>query len=1059
MPINTIRTSKQHKQIECIIHIADIHIRNWKRHQEYLSVFEKLWEKVEQSPPDTLVVVGGDIAHAKTDMSPELVSLISKFLTGLADKRPTVIICGNHDANLNNNHRLDVLTPIIENLNHPNLSYLRNSGLFKLGNLDIGVMSLLDPVSDYPGADTIPTVPGRYKLALYHGTLANSSVDSGMSISHGLDWDTFAGYDLALLGDIHKRQVLSESQPLMLYPGSLIQQGFGELFEDHGMCIVRLEPSGISYNFYDIPNEYGYLTVDVDGGKLPPELPITSKTSVRLRCRSTSSAQLKRILATIRKKYSNSNVLVQNHDRPIGSPQDLDKQVAHIHDTRDLNHQIQLITEFLHEYDSDLVSEVVALHKETQSAIPREESVRNAIWKPKRFEFSNMFSYGEGNVIDFSSLEGTCGIFAPNHAGKSAILDALCFCLFDQSFRAAKAEQVLNKKKESFWCKLEFELQDCTFFIEKKAHKYKSGALKGNLRVDIDFWKREKDGTTTSLNGEQRRDTNKIIQSYVGTYDDFILTALSLQHNNSNFIDKTQGERKDLLANFLDLRVFDQLYELVGKESRRLNILLDEYQKQSLDAKLSQAESDKEREEAGYQAAVSQMQDVESKLNALRGQIVELSRKITPCEFDFSDRESLESSLDRHIDRLRQATDQKAILAKNLQAVDDQIRELQVSLDESVKGFDTELYREYTNKVREKSLLDQDIRTFRIGIANKLAKLEKLNQHEYDPNCKYCISNVFVKDALDAKDQLESDRVAAQHLAAQSKTLSDTIAGLAFLDELKSKIDRLEREASQLQLRRSEINHNISRFEGSIIESTAQIERTQSRISAYELNLNTIQANEVIQVEIDGVELEIGVYQKELTTLQDLVRTAHSRLGVATQIINSCEESIQHMQALEDRRIVLGTYEKAICRDGIPYMLISRAVPFLESQANAILSQIVDFTIQLVTDGKNVNAFILYEDSRWPLELSSGMERFLSSLAIRIALVTTTNLSKPDFIAIDEGLGVLDSSNLNSMHNLFLNMKDIFKFTLVISHIDVVRDMVDRVITIDRKDDLSYICT
>ena len=85
------------------------------------------------------------------------------------------------------------------------------------------------------------------------------------------------------------------------------------------------------------------------------------------------------------------------------------------------------------------------------------------------------------------------------------------------------------------------------------------------------------------------------------------------------------------------------------------------------------------------------------------------------------------------------------------------------------------------------------------------------------------------------------------------------------------------------------------------------------------------------------------------------------------------------------------------------------------------------------------------------------MERFLSSLALRIALIKITNLPKPDFIALDEGLGVLDSNNLNSMHTLFTYMKDVFRFSLVISHIDVVRDMVDNIITIDRKNDFSYI--
>ena len=54
------------------------------------------------------------------------------------------------------------------------------------------------------------------------------------------------------------------------------------------------------------------------------------------------------------------------------------------------------------------------------------------------------------NVVDFTKLNGIIGLFAPNAAGKSALLDALSFCLFDTSSRAFKAVNVLNNKKDSF---------------------------------------------------------------------------------------------------------------------------------------------------------------------------------------------------------------------------------------------------------------------------------------------------------------------------------------------------------------------------------------------------------------------------------------------------------------------------------------------------------------------------------------------------------------------------------------------------------------------------------
>ena len=69
-----------------------------------------------------------------------------------------------------------------------------------------------------------------------------------------------------------------------------------------------------------------------------------------------------------------------------------------------------------------------------------------------------------------------------------------------------------------------------------------------------------------SLNDEQRRTTDVNIRKYIGTYDDFILTTMSLQNNNTVFIDKTQKERKELMAQFMGLGVFDELYVLANQE-------------------------------------------------------------------------------------------------------------------------------------------------------------------------------------------------------------------------------------------------------------------------------------------------------------------------------------------------------------------------------------------------------------------------------------------------------------------------------------------------------------
>jgi len=147
----------------------------------------------------------------------------------------------------------------------------------------------------------------------------------------------------------------------------------------------------------------------------------------------------------------------------------------------------------------------------------------------------------------------------------------------------------------------------------------------------------------------------------------------------------------------------------------------------------------------------------------------------------------------------------------------------------------------------------------------------------------------------------------------------------------------------------------------------------------------------------------------------------------------------------------------SVTRDGIPFELISKAVPVLEKEVNHILTQIVEFSINIQTDGKNVITNLVYNDKKWPLELSSGLEKFLTSLVLRVALINISNLPRPNFIAIDEGFGCADADNLSSMSALFSILKNSFDFMLIISHLDSMKDMVDSHIEIKKENGFSKI--
>ena len=160
---------------------------------------------------------------------------------------------------------------------------------------------------------------------------------------------------------------------------------------------------------------------------------------------------------------------------------------------------------------------------------------------------------------------------------------------------------------------------------------------------------------------------------------------------------------------------------------------------------------------------------------------------------------------------------------------------------------------------------------------------------------------------------------------------------------------------------------------------------------------------------------------------------------VSEKVIDECEVSIQKLKDLEKEYEAYDYYLKAVNRNGVPYELISNALPSIQEETNNILANVVDFQVLFDTDGKSINTYIVYDNDRfWNLELSSGMEKFISSLAIRTALIQVSSLPRPNFIAIDEGLGVLDPTVMANFSLFMEYLKTQFEFVILISHIECV---------------------
>ena len=225
------------------------------------------------------------------------------------------------------------------------------------------------------------------------------------------------------------------------------------------------------------------------------------------------------------KVFPNSSTLRIIQDKSIQKINALNttdsKKKINFGNIRDVEWQNKVITEYLSdEYalDDTLLDTIRHINRTVHSKLPTSTLTRNITWLPKKFEFSNMFSYGEDNKIDFTNIHGVNGVFAANASGKSTLLDSLAFCCFDRCSRTVKAAHVLNNKKSMFYCKFNFELDGKQFYIERRGKKQSNG----HVKVNVDFWRLDSNGDKVLLNGDQRDTTNKIIKKYIGSYDNMM---------------------------------------------------------------------------------------------------------------------------------------------------------------------------------------------------------------------------------------------------------------------------------------------------------------------------------------------------------------------------------------------------------------------------------------------------------------------------------------------------------------------------------------------------------
>ena len=1032
-----------------IAHISDTHIRNLKYHEEYRHVFKEIYDSLKQEQPDYIVHTG-DLAHTKTQLSPEYFEMASNFLKSLADIAPTIMILGNHDGNLKNGDRQDAVTPIIEALQHPNFTLLKNSGEYSPEpGLTFNVLSVFDRETWQRPSDK-----NSINIALYHGAIMGSQVGSGFGLDHGEDdISIFDSFDYAMLGDIHRTQFLDPDRRVW-YAGSTVQQNFGES-RLKGYLLWNIHDKdrhSVEKRLFQSPRPFITLTLNSDG-TLPNEN-VPKNARLRIICEhNIPLSKLKRVCDYAQAKWSATSVNFVN--KYEGGSSSVSSATGKAINMRDPDNQEKFLREFMDskEIDDTVRERVVELSRDYLKKVSADDISRNVVWDIKKMEWDYLFNYGKGNSIDFSKLSGLVGIFGKNYSGKSSIIDAALFGLFnDTSKGERKNVHIINQNQEKALCKLEVSVGDDVYKISRSLERTKTSA-----KTDLDFTKYAFGTHAESKNGETRNATDENIRNTFGTMNDFMMTSLSAQNDSFGFINEGSTKRKEILAKFLDLQVFDQMHKLAKAESAELRGVIKHLNSHDSEKKLKRAKAELSEILEDIQTQKELCDKHRDRLEVLLEEQKLINDQVVAASQKPIDINEIKSQRSQAVAALLKAQKQLEGYESEYKAKMSQIGDLEFLLPQLQDEANTaqEELNAYNLIVEQISIVQPEVKKLVRKVDNLQSKIEMLHDHEYDPNCKFCCDNEFVKAAEKAKIDIVSVREQKDKKVSELTDLK--LKGSLFdADDLRSKIQSYADNLKSIESLRSvyeTIELKINNCKSQIEVNTQKIQRLDEDISYYNDNIEAYENLESLRRDLQAITKTVELKKSEIKKCDDKVLGYMSEKGSAVRAIQEAEEKIQKIKEAERDYIAYDIFVQATHANGISYEVIKSMLPVINSEIQKILSPIVDFSVFFDNEGDKLEIYLQHPkyDPR-PLSMGSGAEKTIASMAVRLALVSISSLPKSQVFILDEPATALDADHMEGFVRLLQMIKSQFKTVLLITHLENLKDVVDTTIEIDKVD-------
>lgn len=828
---------------------------------------------------------------------------------------------------------------------------------------------------------------------------------------------------------------------------------------------------------------------------------ITKKSAVRVqwndKWENYSKEKERDIIKHVKNKYGVSSVKVD-----FTATNKINLGVANMEngDVENINSpevQEKIIVNWLKENRIDIaLPDIKRLNKRVEDRLIDFNNTKDNKWVIKSLTVENFLSYGEKTHFDFDKLKGITLISGRNFAGKTTILNAIMYLLYNTTEKNKVADEVINRFNDAEFARVSGELiiDDVEYLLVREVRrKYKKDRSSYTTSTSLKFLTKNPEGVYEEMDKEEdRKATDTKIKEYIGNLNEFLMTIVCTGDNIFDIIKAKPTERGQLLSRFLGLEIYEKK-EKVAKE------IYSEWKVKADIHKYSSIDLQKDIDDGTIAIANLELEITEHKTElspilftkqVLQGELTELqgyyNNDIDASLSNFSEQDFI-----NNIAALRRNVQNKQVeLSQTKDKLKTDLEEFNDSAFEQNKQKiklinDEQLATTTEIKKNERDIITIEYKVKDIEGDNKFitselntlrATIKQLKEGDKCPECNQKLADVDHTEVIatkiaygvSKKAEFDANLLKIEEVKSSVTVHHDKIASLnEVLVKLAQEVKDINKENEELLKVKERISQNdivkltIDKIEVEIEIGESKVEKENARFDKFKQDITKIEKNKDLdskifnkKIDITRAEEQERLQNRRITELETNIKNLESLIEDKNVLIDKIKKE-EHIAKIFD------VYINMVGKNGIAKTIMRNAIPVLNIELKKFLSDSAEFTVEIEINIKNNEVEFWLVDNetglKAPMLSGSGYERTIGSLAIRIVNSKVNTLPKPSLLLIDEIFSTVDNENLELVKMFIDKVASTIDNVIIITHNELVKEWADHIVTVTKNNHISKV--